>query len=193
MAVLTLMVIRYYAACMIWSFLILGAISNLGLAFVFLSNGSSVGAVIMFVIFLLSVWWIFVIRNRIPFAVAMLEIVTDVIALFPNTVTMSIMAAVVHIGWNMLWLVAAVYVYADVANNNSNANIAKLIVVLLVFSLYWTNAVISYTSYVTINGVAAEWYFKYPQAMSQSPTLGSFQRATTTSFGSICSVHFSSL
>jgi len=46
--------------------------------------------------------------------------------------------------------------------------------------------VVKNTLHVTVSGVAATWYFLYPQGNVKNPTSSSFKRAATTSFGSIC-------
>ncbi len=57
---------------------------------------------------------------------------------------------------------------------------------LYLVSLYWTAQVISNIVHVTTAGVVATWYFLHPQSTPSSAVCGSFKRATTTSFGSIC-------
>ncbi|KAI8076284.1 plasma-membrane choline transporter-domain-containing protein [Thamnidium elegans] len=67
------------------------------------------------------------------------------------------------------------------ADNNSKLNCAM---VFLVFSFYWTSQVITYVTHVTLAGIFATVYFLNDGI--QHPIWGSFKRALTTSFGSIC-------
>ena len=48
--------------------------------------------------------------------------------------------------------------------------------IFLIFSFYWTSAVISAVVLMTTAGVLAEWYFKYPDNMQPSPTWRSLKR-----------------
>ena len=62
-------------------------------------------------------------------------------------------------------------------------------VVLIIFALltfYWTTQVLFNMIHVTVSGVAATWYFCGDAYMPKNPTIASFKRASTTSFGSIC-------
>lgn len=60
--------------------------------------------------------------------------------------------------------------------------------VYVLFSFYWVQQVIRNSSFVTISGSFATWYFLAGnnQMAPSNPTLGSAKRALTTSFGSIC-------
>jgi hypothetical protein len=55
-----------------------------------------------------------------------------------------------------------------------------------VLLLFWTSQVVFNVMHVTAAGVAATWYFVGNGVMPTNPTLASFKRAVTTSFGSIC-------
>jgi hypothetical protein len=56
----------------------------------------------------------------------------------------------------------------------------------LLISFYWTSQVLKNVTHVTTAGVMATWYFQAPTNMPSNPTLKSFQRASWSSFGSIC-------
>jgi hypothetical protein len=64
---------------------------------------------------------------------------------------------------------------------------AYLLGIYLIFSLYWVSQVIKNVVHVTVSGTVATWYFMHGTVgVPPNPTLQSFKRATTTSFGSIC-------
>jgi len=54
----------------------------------------------------------------------------------------------------------------------------------ILLTLYWVTQVIKNTIHVTSSGLFATWYFLNP--LPHNPTVSSFKRAITTSFGSIC-------
>eukprot|EP01116_Phalansterium_solitarium_P013734 TRINITY_DN3113_c0_g1_i2.p1 TRINITY_DN3113_c0_g1~~TRINITY_DN3113_c0_g1_i2.p1 ORF type:complete len:484 (+),score=153.58 TRINITY_DN3113_c0_g1_i2:1195-2646(+) len=134
---------------------------------------------------LLYVWW----RPRIPFAVAMLETVAQLVERFPATAYVAYGSLLVQLGWvaAWIWLLCRVQFYESTAQ--------AALVVLLLLSFYWTSQVIKNTVHVTASGVFASWYFldAQPDAnghgallLPRNPTLRSLKRATTTSFGSVC-------
>ena len=59
----------------------------------------------------------------------------------------------------------------------------KAAIAFMFFSLYWTSQVFRNISHVTTAGTVASWWLV---ADIERPTLGSFKRAMTTSFGTIC-------
>jgi len=69
---------------------------------------------------------------------------------------------------------------ANAAPNNSLNGLAYF---CLLISLYWTLEVLKNVGHVTTSGVVATWWLA---PFANSATWGSFKRAITTSFGSIC-------
>ncbi|ORX86357.1 DUF580-domain-containing protein [Anaeromyces robustus] len=81
------------------------------------------------------------------------------------------------------------------SNNRINSDaVGYVIYVFLIFSLYFTSQVINNVVHVTIAGVFATYYFRGVHEPGtnkievdvKNPTIKSFNRAITTSFGSIC-------
>jgi len=64
--------------------------------------------------------------------------------------------------------------------------ISGYLTIPLIFSFFWTSQVIKNIVHVTAAGCFATWYFLNGTGMPADPTLKSFRRATTYSFGSIC-------
>lgn len=57
----------------------------------------------------------------------------------------------------------------------------------MLFSYFWVSLTIGYVVYVTIAGLAADWYFlNDTNYFPRFPLCSSFKRAITTSFGSCC-------
>jgi hypothetical protein len=167
--------------------MIFGCIMCGVMAIVFFSMGSSgtIPGIIMLVFFLLNIWWIYVVRSRIPFAVAMLETVVDVVKGHPATVGVSFSSIFVQVGWNVAWLYAAVGIYVKVNNVANSSSASNVVYFFLALSYYWTAQVVSYVVLTACAGVVAEWYFKAPNQPAHA-TQRSLKRALTTSFGSIC-------
>ena len=64
---------------------------------------------------------------------------------------------------------------------------SRWIYLYLLFSYFWVSITMGYVVYVTIAGLAADWYFlNDTQYFPRFPLLSSFKRAVTTSFGSCC-------
>jgi len=129
---------------------------------------------VIYVIFWLS--W----RSRIPFATACLETVSQLIQDYPTTVYVAYCSLVLQIVWVGFWL----YLVSLCQQYFSGGGYALL--VFLIFSFFWVTQVIKNTVHVTASGTFATWYFMSGVAMPMNPTLSSFKRAITTSFGSIC-------
>jgi len=132
-------------------------------------------------------------RSRIPFAKVMLKTVTSVTKKFPATIFVGFLGCIVAALWYgfiALTLVGAI-TYIRTEKNETAAYIAY---VFLIFSFFFTSQVINNFVHVTISGVFATYYFRGVNEPGtnkievdvKNPTLKSFKRAATTSFGSIC-------
>ncbi|KAI9256456.1 plasma-membrane choline transporter-domain-containing protein [Phascolomyces articulosus] len=142
-------------------------------------------AAIVFLIFsclyLLAFWWW---RSRIPFATVMLETVCSICRRHPSSIVAGLISLIIQTAfsiWFSLVVVGAYQTWFSTTSNNARINLAM---VFIVFSYYWTSQVISYVTHVTLSGLYATVYFLNDQV--RHPILGSFKRAVTTSFGSIC-------
>jgi hypothetical protein len=186
-ATVSLWVMRQYAHCLVWSAMLFGCIMCAVMAIAFFSMGSSgtIPGIIMLLCFLFNIWWIYVVRSRIPFAVAMLETVVDVVKKHPSTIAVSFSSIFVQLAWNVAWLYAAVGIYVKVNNYANSSKAANAVYFFLALSYYWTAQVVSYVVLTTCAGVVAEWYFKAPNQPDHA-TSRSLKRSMTTSFGSIC-------
>ncbi|KAI7857161.1 plasma-membrane choline transporter-domain-containing protein [Circinella umbellata] len=142
-------------------------------------------AAIVFLIFsclyLLAFWWW---RSRIPFATVMLDTVCQICRKHPSSIVAGVISLIIQTAfsiWFSLVIVGAYQTWYSTTSNNARLNLAM---VFIVFSYYWTSQVISYVTHVTLSGLYATVYFLNDTV--RHPILGSFKRAMTTSFGSIC-------
>jgi hypothetical protein len=187
-AVLALWAMRNYAHCLVWTSLWMGCVMCLIMAIVFFAIGSSggiVAGIFCVVMFVFNLCWVFAVRSRIPFAVAVLETCVDVINQRSATINVSAASIFIQAGWQIGWLYAARGVYYKAYYTTSSSTLLQLVYFFLVLSYYWTAQVVGYVVLTTCGGVMAEWYFKAPNQPDHATTR-SLQRATTTSFGSIC-------
>lgn len=141
--------------------------------------GSAISIGIMFLVNLI-IYLVF--RSRIPFASTLLEVSSHIATSYPATIAMpyfSVLAQLLYI-----CLVGSTAVSLVNVPHDTIRNIGWL---YTTFSLFWFSEVAKNVVHVTICGVSASWYYLLGTPnMPSSPTLGSFKRAMTTSFGSIC-------
>jgi len=85
------------------------------------------------------------------------------------------------IGWVFAWSFGSMSVLARFQD-------ASLYVVCVweIFTFYWVAETIRNVTHVTVAGSHASWYFQSDNFRVSNPTLASFRRAATYSFGSIC-------
>lgn len=182
-AALSVVVMRLYAHCLVWTALLLGCVVSLLIAILFFSVGSVAGGIIFLIVFLLNCWYVNISKGRVPFAVAVLETVVDVSRLHPGTFVASMVSIIFQAGWNIAWLYAAIGALNEVSNSSSGIA-TKIAYFFLALSYYWTSQTVANIVLTTCAGVLAEWYFKAPNQESNA-TFRSFKRAATTSLGSI--------
>jgi len=141
-------------------------------------------------------------RSRIPFAKVVLKTVTAVTRKYPATIFIGFIGCVVAIVWYGLiavTIVAALSYWgyknnSETSTNDNKAVIGYVVYVFLIFSFFFTSQVINNVVHVTISGVFATYYFRGVvepgtnkiEVDVRNPTIKSFKRAMTTSFGSIC-------
>lgn len=125
-------------------------------------------------------------RKHIPFAAALLSTVGKVSSRYGGTLVTSYVSLIVLLGWSTVASFAAVVTATGSWMPQGGA--AYAVYVYVAFSFFWTQQVIRNTSFVTISGTFASWYFLGGNVgmAPSNPTLGSAKRALTTSFGSIC-------
>jgi hypothetical protein len=183
---LSLWLMRSYANCLVWASLLFGFFSSVAMAILMFKLHSTPGMIVFGVVALVNLLWIYVVRKRIPFAVAILETVVDVVKHHSSTILISFLSIFVQAAWNVGWLFAANGVYNAIdTGSQKESGSGKIIAAFLILSYYWTSQVVFNVVLTTCAGVMAEWYFKAPN-QPERPTSRALGRAMTTSFGSIC-------
>eukprot|EP00270_Netrium_digitus_P000891 TRINITY_DN1102_c0_g1_i1.p1 TRINITY_DN1102_c0_g1~~TRINITY_DN1102_c0_g1_i1.p1 ORF type:complete len:505 (+),score=102.97 TRINITY_DN1102_c0_g1_i1:166-1680(+) len=156
-----------------------GVGTSFALAAVLFATGNVNGLVgiILIVFAVLNIVYAIMVRNRIPFAGAMLSQVVSVVKMFPSTIWIAYASIIISLVWVAIWILGA-------AGAMSQSN-SGLIVFGLLVSLYWTMEVIKNVVHVTCAGTVATYYF---QRLNMPPNVTgkALGRAMTTSFGSIC-------
>lgn len=191
MTIFYMFLIQRFAGKMIKGTFIISIVLNIIYAFLaFLAN--PIIGFIMIIFAGLYVLCYFFWKSRIPFAKVMLKTVTSVTKKFPATIFVGFIGCVVASLWYGLIMVTIV---ASMSYwQYENPRVAYVIYVFLIFSFFFTSQVINNTIHVTISGVFATYYFrgvvepgtKNIEVDVKNPTIKSFNRAITTSFGSVC-------
>lgn len=161
-----------------WNILSLGALSVLSLL-----SMQLLPAVFLGVLTALSYCYYHSVKDRIPFTSAVLA--TACAGLKDRLLTLlttSAGVALLQAAWIAVWSAMVFAIGKRYEGYDDDLNLPGPLLALLLFSLFWTAQVISYTLYSTSSGVVACWYF---QPGHPAPVRGSLFRALTTSFGSI--------
>eukprot|EP00796_Vickermania_ingenoplastis_P005145 gene5145-3695_t len=141
--------------------------------------------ILMSILALLNLLWFYFARRRIPFAAAVMRASTRVLSRYKAIFGLKILMLIVVIVFSIFWSFALIR-SMDHAEQDTFTGFDTFVVLLFVFTFYWVMQVLPNVMLVTTSGVTATWYFVGFDNMPQNPTLKSFRRATTTSFGSIC-------
>lgn len=131
---------------------------------------------------LFQIFFFFAVRARIPFAALMLSTIVSIMWKFPSVFLVTIVTTLIQIGWSVLFIFVGTY-----ATGVWTGGALYGIFIYIVFSYYWTSQVIKNVQHVTASGLFATYYFfSGAQTFPRNPVAGSFSRAMTYSFGSIC-------
>lgn len=178
---LWLVMFKYFARQLIYLSIGFSVLFTAAIAVFSFIYGNIWAGVIFAIFAVISALFFWLWRSRIPFAVEMLKTVSVLVQNYPGTTTVAFASLILQFGWFVFWSVAIFLVqqYTPV--------LAYVLSIYLLFSFYWVSQVIKNVVHVTAAGVFASWYFLHGTVgVPPNPTLGSFKRATTTSFGSIC-------
>nr|CCC93816.1 conserved hypothetical protein [Trypanosoma congolense IL3000] len=129
--------------------------------------------------------WFFLARSRIPLAAELLKSSVDVLSTYKTVYAVNLMMCFLCAGFTILWGYAMVPPL-DRANKGTAGVGTGFLIFFLLLSLFWTQQVVGNLMHVTTAGLTATWYFAGKNNMPRNPTLASFKRGVTTSFGSIC-------
>lgn len=150
-----------------------------------LAQGAGLTAMLFGFLAFTPLLWIYLIQDRIPFTTTMLCATVSVLRRHRSLFVISLGSAIAS--WCFVMAAVACVlpsVLCLLAGKASSADIAYPII--LVFCVFWVQEALSALVHVTVCGVVATWYFAGEGNMPSCPVQTSFQRATTTSFGSVC-------
>jgi len=173
---------------LIWITLVFGLIVSGAAVILAVVAGSIIGVVLAGIFFLLNLWYVYVVRHKIPFAAAMLNVSLQSMSMFKSSWLLPIWGMILMSGLAFVWSVCAMSIVYAVDNGSSDGprSVRGLIFFILVLSLFWTILTIKGWVHTCVAGVQATWYFLAPHALPSSPVWHAVKRASTTSFGSIC-------
>jgi len=193
MTLLYMTLVQKFTGKMIKGTFIISIVLNIIYALVALFFKSFILGIIMCIGAFLYVLCYFFWRKRIPFAKVMLKTVTAVTKKFPATIFVGFLGCLVGALW--YGFIALTFIGAiTYIRTNINESAAYVAYVFLIFSFFFTSQVINNFVHVVISGVFATYYFRGVNEPGtnkievdvKNPTIKSFKRAATTSFGSIC-------
>lgn len=138
---------------------------------------SGIGAIFFVFIALITVWYAYSVRNRIPFASANLKTACSAVIKYNNTIYVACAALVLQLVWVVVWGMAFYGIEANTANDG------RLCEFFMLVSFFWGLLVIKNIVHCTTAGAVGSWWFV---ATPVDPVMGALKRACTTSLGSIC-------
>lgn len=179
--------------------MVVNIISGLAVAAMYFYMRQLVAGIILLVLTVFLVFCFYTMRSRIPLSVAILRTVMSVITKYPQTWVVSSLGTFVAGVFSILFsaVIVSTYIKYDPSPTNGGCNTTggncskgTLIgmLVLVFFCGYYISEVIRNVIHTTISGIFGSWYYyaMSDQGMPRWPAFGSFKRAITTSFGSIC-------
>lgn len=182
-----LYIMRSFAKFLVWASLVLPTIFGILFVIVMIAAGNGTAVLFPIIIIAINLLYIYYVRNRIPFAVAMLETVVEVVKIIPGPIYIAVASILAQAAWIAVWSIGALSALGSASNSNSSDSEGSgFVLFLLLISMFWTSQVVSNVVLVCAGGAMAEWFFRYPASISKTPTKDSFKRATTSAFGSIC-------
>ncbi|CAK4287937.1 unnamed protein product [Aphanomyces euteiches] len=192
LSALWLQVLQLYASRMISMTLQVTAASLALASMAGFMEGGFAGRAIGFLNIILSgvvVMYYFNARHRIPFAAANLAVAAKIMRRFPQVVIVAYGAIAAQVAWMLLWTVALVGVWTKAYDIHASSMellstaTLNLSVFFMLLSLFWGLQVLRNIVHCTAAGAIGEWWFSPDTTHAVQRAL---QRATTTSFGSIC-------
>lgn len=155
---------------------------------------SIIFGVLLLIPLLLTAWYIYAVRPRIPFAAAHVEIAVQATKAHSGVYMFAFFMVFVQCTWVILWSLAALGV-ENIVNNGSNAEadtvgptsskqtrIGGILVFAMLVSLLWGVQVFKYVCHFVVAAVTGHWWYL---ASPSAPVKGSIYRAFTSSFGSL--------
>ncbi|CAF1562901.1 unnamed protein product [Adineta ricciae] len=143
--------------------------------------------IITLIFVLLSIWYIYLVRNRVAFAEAHIQVGCAALRSHPSVLGVAIIMLIVQFVWVFIWgLMALGFEYYLNGNNKSSSNgvLGGLVAIVLLTSLFWGALTFRNITHFVTACVVGQWWFT-ADAHRQYAVEASVQRAFTTSFGTI--------
>lgn len=143
--------------------------------------------IITLIFVLISIWYIYYVRNRIAFAEAHIQVGCAALRSHPSLIGVAVAMLVIQIIWIILWALMALG-FENLMNGSnrehSNGFIGGLVAIILLTSLFWGALVFRNITHFVTACVVGQWWFT-ADAFRQYTVETSVQRAFTTNFGTI--------
>lgn len=163
------------------------AVSLIGGIVAFATGNMFIGALAV-AMSIFQLVWLYLVRSRIPFSAVLLKLSTEVVMKYKGILVSQLGLVAGFVIYLIFWSSMTYPTFSrlsDEKQENPSGDFFLTCFFLLIF--FWTSQVLLNVSHVTASGVGATWYFVAGHtSMPKNPTLASFRRAATTSFGSIC-------
>ena len=143
--------------------------------------------IITLIFALISIWYIYYVRNRIAFAEAHIQVGCAALRSHPTILGVAIGMLIVQLLWVFLWgLMALGFEHAmnGSSNSSSSGTVGGLFAILLLTSLFWGAFTFRNITHFVTACVVGQWWFT-ADAHRQYAVETSVQRAFTTNFGTI--------
>jgi len=145
-------------------------------------------AIVGVILMLMTLLWLYLVRDRIPFSEAIIKASTKALQDHYGAIVVSYVITFATWIWIGLWSFDTLVVYNElkpIPNEGSPgpSGTVSIYYFLLLIPLFWTCEVLKNVGHTTTAGTVASWWL---QPHSPSPTMNALKRSLTTSFGSIC-------
>lgn len=151
-------------------------------AFCFIAGSEFIGLGVLFLIsFLLFSVFTLLIRSKIDYTVALLQLGSSIITKAPSAAVVAFGVLLMQCLWTFM-CGAIVVAFAAVHHHADMSGSFVFIVAVLVLSFVWNHSVIQNVGHCTICAVTAHWYFCGDDSY---PTYKALSRCLSTSLGSI--------
>ena len=145
-------------------------------------------AIITLILVLLSLWYIYYVRNRIAFAEAHIQVGCAALRSHPSVLLVAIGMIILQFVWVFLWALMALGIEHafnnDKANSSNNGSAGGIFAIILLTSLFWGALTFRNITHFVTACVVGQWWFT-SDAHRQYAVETSVQRAFTTNFGTI--------
>lgn len=147
-----------------------------------MAGSEFIGLGVLFTVsFILFSIFTLLIRSRIEYTVALLQLGSSIIVKNPSSIVIACGVLLMQCIWTFI-CGAIVVAFGAVHHHANTSNNFVAVVLILVLSFIWNHQVIKNVGHTTICAVTAHWYFC---GDAQYPTYKALSRCLTTSLGSI--------